>query len=135
MVEQGLTQLIMAGLDDATIQTFPVQLPKDWISASRPKAITYRSILSTALYTLDGQDPLTNWEVQIDCHGATAKDAQALARAVDGVLRGGWSGTMDDDDSTVVQSILRLPSFVDGYNDASRTFVRSLEYSVRYVQI
>lgn len=135
MVEEGLTTLILSGINDPAIQMFPVQLPKDWVNASRPKALVYKSILSRPLYVLEGQDGLTEWEVRIDCHGVTAKDAQALARAVDGVLRGGWSGTLADEDSTVVQSILRLPSCIDGFNDNSRTYVRTLEYEVRYEQI
>jgi len=134
MVEQGLCQLIVGGVNDATVQMFPVQLPPNHINATRPKALTYRSVLSEPLYVLEGQDPLTCWELQIDCHGFTMADAISLARAVDGVLRGGWSGTLPDPDATVVQGIFRLPGSVDGFNDASRSYVRSLEYSVRYVQ-
>jgi hypothetical protein len=81
---------------------------------------------------LEGQDSLTEWEVQVDCYGFAMSHAINLAHAIDGVLRGVWHGTMGDVDSTLVEGIWRLPSFVDGFNDLNRAYVRSLEYKVRY---
>ena len=67
MIEQGLVMLIQNGLADASIPGgYPVQLPKDIINAlgdaANPttKAWTYRCILSTPIYTLEGEDPLTS---------------------------------------------------------------------------
>lgn len=137
MVEQGLVLLINAGIASACpglTGGFPVQLPENFITATNPYSWTYRSILSEPLYTLQGQNPLTKWEVQIDCHGTTMLDAATVAKAVDSVLRGVWQGTMTDPDSTVVQGIYRQPGFIDGFSDISRTYVRSLEYKVIYVQ-
>ena len=138
MIEAGLVTLIQSGLSAQGIAVpggYAVQLPENLISATQPQAWTYRSITSVPLHVLEGQDPLTHWEVQLDCCGLTMAHAITLARGIDNVLRGSWSGTLDDPDATVVQAILRLPSFVDGFNDANRTFVRSLEYQVIYVQI
>jgi hypothetical protein len=137
MIEAGLVTLIQNGLTGQSITVpggFAVQLPKDLISSNTPQAWTYRSILSTPTILLNGQDPLTMWEVQIDCHGYTMSDAIVLARAIDHVLRGSYAGVLSDADNTVVQGIFRLPSFVDGFNDTNRSFVRSLEYRINYVQ-
>lgn len=138
MVEAGFVLLIQNGLTTANVNVpggFAVELPKDLISGTTTQAWTYRSILSTPTYLLNGQDPLTMWEVQIDCHGFTMADAITLARAIDGVLRGSYAGTLPDADNTVVQGIFRLPSQIDGFNDINRSFVRSLEYRVTYVQV
>jgi hypothetical protein len=137
MIEQGFCTLIQNGLKGQGVSVpgaFAVELPKDLISASTPQAWTYRSIISTPLYFIDGQDPLTMWEVQIDCCGFTMTNAITLARSIDSVLRGSWSGTLQDADHTVVQGIFRLPSMVDGFNDINRSFVRSLEYQINFIQ-
>ena len=137
MIEQGLELLIQSGLGTPPMAPggFMVQLPKDFISPNTPMAWSYRSIVSEPSYTLTGQDSWTSWEVQIDCHGYTAAHAITLARAIDKVLRGGFSGTLPDADHTVVQGIFRQGSFVDGFSDTSRSYVRSLEYEVQYHQI
>ena len=62
-------------------------------------------------------------------------DAITLARGIDNILRGSWTGTLPDSDATVVQGIFRLPSFVDGFSDANRSYVRTLEYLVKYIQL
>lgn len=113
---------------------FFAELPKDQISAAAPMAWSYRFILSEPTYRLEGQDGFTSATVQIDCHGSAAKDAIALARAIDGVLRGGFHGALPDSDATFVDSIFREPTFVDGFSDANRSFVRSLEYVINYNQ-
>lgn len=136
MIEQGLYNLITAGLNDSTIQGgFPVQLPKDCINKTNRKAWTYRSILSTPIYTLNGEDTLTDWEVQIDCHGFTMADAMNLARSIKSILGGAWSGIMTDTDYTVCVGIFQAPGQVDGFQDSSRTFVRSLEYNIHYYDV
>ena len=138
MVEEGLCNLIKTGITSqypGISGGYPSQLPPNFISSSNPWSWTYRSILSEPMYVLEGQDALTAWEVQLDCHGYAMSHAMSLARAIDGVLRGGWHGTMTDPDATVVTGIFRLPSFVDGFSDANRSYVRSLEYRVHYYQI
>jgi hypothetical protein len=138
MIEAGMVALINAGIASAypgLTGGFAAELPENFISASNPWSWSYRSIMSKPLYTLQGQDSLTEWEVQIDCHGAKMVNAIGVARAIDGVLRGGFSGTLSDSDSTVVLGVFRLPSQVDGFNDDARTFVRSLEYNIQYIQI
>src|SRR5207248_2519193 len=104
-------------------------------SKANPWSWTYRSIISTPLYVLEGQSGLTSWEVQLDCHGFAMSHATSLARAIDGVLRGSYAGVLTDTDATRVTGIFRLPSCVDGFSDASRSYVRSLEYRVHYYQI
>jgi hypothetical protein len=135
MVEEGLCNLIKTGIASAYPSLtggFPSQLPPNFISSANPWSWTWRSIISEPLYLLAGQDSLTSWEVQLDCHGFTMNHAQGLARAIDGVLRGSWAGVLTDADSTRVTGIFRLPSFVDGFSDANRSYVRSLEYKVIY---
>ena len=136
MIESGLVSLIQAGLGSPPIALgFAVQLPENQINAASPKAWLYKSITSTPNYTLDGQDGWTCWHVEIQAHGNTMTDAITLARAIDGVLRGGYSGTLSDSDSTVVQGIFRLPGLVDGFSDLDHSFVRTLEYEIVYQQI
>jgi hypothetical protein len=117
------------------VQGFAVQLPKDFLaSPANRQAWTYRSILRSPLYTLSGEDPLTKWEVQIDAHGYEMKDAIYLAKDITSLLSGGWQGTLNDLDSTVVNGIFQLPGFVDGYSDTNRTFVRSIDYAIWYYE-
>jgi hypothetical protein len=134
MIEQGLVEYITTGLNDASIPGgYATQLAKDTISSSTPKAWSYRGILSTPLYELDGQNALTKWHVQIDCHGYQAADSFALAHSITNVLSGGFRGVFTDADSTRVAGIYQLPSSgIDGFNDANRSFVRSLEYEIQY---
>jgi hypothetical protein len=138
MIEQGLVMLIDQGIS-SVISGVPggssVQLAKDQLSQSNSKAWTYRCFHSEPTYVLEGQDGFTAMELQIDCHGYTAADAQALARAIDGVLRGGFAGTLSDPDHTLVQGIFRQGPFLDGFSDSNRSFVRTLEYLVNYNQI
>lgn len=129
-IEYVFTQYLQTLLNGilSGINVFEVILPKDYISASNPKAVVYHSILNEPIYTLNGQNKLTVWEVQVDCHGFTMQDAITLANTVDSVLSGGLG------DSLTMQSIFKLPSQVDGYSDTNRTFIRSLEYQIHYVQ-
>jgi hypothetical protein len=141
MIEQGLVALIQNGI--ASLKLDPrgngvaVMLPKDLLSpgGSVTMAWTYRGIVSTPTYVLEGQDAYTEWEIQIDCHGQTMVQAMTLARAIDGVLRGGYSGTLPDPDNTRVFGIQRIGPYLDGYSDANRSFVRTLEYKIDYAQI
>ena len=137
MIEQGFVALIQAGLGSPPMAPggFAVQLPKDQISSAAPMAWTYRSIVSDPTYHLGGQDALTGWEVQIDCHGYTMANAITLARAIDAVLRGGYTGVLSDPDHTFVQGVFRMGPFIDGFSDVNRSFVRTLEYLVNYDQI
>jgi hypothetical protein len=137
VVEQGLELLIQAGLGSPPIALggFGTKLPENYISQTNPMAWTWHSIVSTPTYTLNGQDGFTGLEIQIDCHGFTMPYAMTLARAIDGVLRGGYHGALPDSDHTLVHGIFRMGPSVDGFNDVSRSFVRSLEYLINYSQI
>jgi hypothetical protein len=137
MIEAGFVLLVQAGLGSPPLAPggFAVQLPKDQISPVTPYAWTYRSIVSDPTYVLEGQDPFTSWEIQLDCHGYTMQNAITLARAVDVVLRGGYSGVLSDTDRTRVFGIFRRGPFLDGYSDANRSFVRTMEYEIQYAQI
>lgn len=133
-IEQGLTALIAAALASPPCNVpggFSAQLPKDIISPATPMAWAYRVIVSNATYTLAGVDGLVPMEIQIDCHGLAAKDAITLAALIDTVLSG-YRGALPD--GTVVQGIFNQGPSPDGYSDANRSFVRSLEYQVNYNQ-
>ena len=86
MIEAGLVALVQQGIAPALPGVpggFAVQLPKDQISSASAMAWTYRCIVAEPTYTLQGQDPFTGLELQIDCHGYAMADAIALARAVE----------------------------------------------------
>ena|SRR5579871_1543525 len=145
-IEQGLVMLIQQGLAAATPPVvvpggFATELPKDMLSPTNPMAWSYRTITSEPSYHLGGQDGFTSLHVQIDCHGydlpnvGGAANAQKLARAIDAVLRGLFTGTLPDTDQTFVFGITRQPGFVDGFSDVNRSYVRSLEYQVDYNQV
>jgi len=138
VIEQGLVILIQSGLSGLTPAVpggFAVMLqPKDLISAAVPMAWTYRSIVSEPDYVLAGQTGYTALELQIDCHGLTMANAIGLARGIDAVLRGNYAGTLADPDHTVVYGIQRQGPFLDGYADANRSYVRTLEYKIQYAQ-
>lgn len=137
MIEQGLVQLIQTGitsLSPAVQGGYAVQLPKDTISATNPWAWTYRFLEADPSYHLTGQDGLTGAMIRIDAHGFTAVNMILLARAIDSVLRGGYSGVLTDPDSTVVLGIFRQNHFVDGYDDTNRSFCRTMDYLVNYQQ-
>ena len=135
MVEAGIVVLIDTGISALSIPGgFAVQLPKNQISVTEPMAWTYRSIVSEEFYTLEGQDAYTEWEIQIDCHGYTMANSITLARAIQEVLRGGWSGVLSDPDHTRVFGIQQEPPSIDGFSDINRSYVRSLEYKIQYAQ-
>jgi len=137
MIEAGLVTLIQAGLGTPPMAPggFAVQLPKDQISSTSPMAWTYRGIIVEPTYVLEGQDAFTEWEVQIDCHGYTMANAITLARAIQGVLRGNWSGVLPDPDHTVAFGVQQEQLGPDGFSDANRSYVRTLEYKIQYAQI
>lgn len=107
------------------------QLPKDQISALSPMALAYRSITSDPDYNLQGPG-VCEWHVQIDCHGYDTPDPINLSKAVKHILDKGFSGTFSDPDATRVAGIYRMPGQVDGFSDANRSYVRSLEYVIQY---
>ncbi|HXI42057.1 MAG TPA: hypothetical protein VNH83_18895 [Bryobacteraceae bacterium] len=133
-IEQGISLLVRNALSnppDDAFGGFFAQLPKDWISADRPRAWTYRFITSNPMYVLAGANGMVEAELQIDCHGFTPEDAIALAAAIDPVLSG-FHGLLPDDDQTKVQGMFNQGSSTDGYSDVNRTFVRTLEYQIHY---
>ncbi len=140
-VEEGLVKYIQNGL--AALNSPPAAPPggffatldKDTITPSVPQAWCYKGISSQPDdKTLTNETGWTEWRVQIDCHGYAAKDAINLARDIRKVLRGRYRGNLPDTDSTYVFGIFREPGAVDGYSDANRSFVRSLEYLIVYQQ-
>jgi hypothetical protein len=137
VIEQGLVQLIQAGLGTPPLAPggWAVQLPPNQITDTAPMAWTYHSLSAEPSYTLASQDGFTSWELRVDCHGRTMADAIRLARAIDGVLRGGYSGKLPDDDATFVHGIFRRGPYVDGFSDLNRSYVRTMEYLVNYNQI
>lgn len=134
-LEQGISRLIGAALSgsppNAALGGFFAQLPKDFVSPDNPSAWTYRTITSTPTYVLSGLDGLVSATWQIDCHGNAPDDAIALAAQIDAALSG-FHGTLPDDDHTSVQGIFNQGSNVDGFSDANRTYVRTLEYQIDY---
>jgi hypothetical protein len=137
MVEQGLVMLIQAGLGSPPVILggFSDMLPKDTISQTTPMAWVYHSISSDPSFKWSGQSSWTDWYVQIDCHGYAADDALSLMRMIDNILRGPFHGRLPDPDATLVHGIWREAPNISGYSDANRTYVRSLEYKVQYLQI
>jgi hypothetical protein len=138
-IEQGFVALVQSRLAVAGVRPpggFFVQMPKDTISETAPQAWTFRWITDREDVLLTGEASFTQALVQIDCHGYAPADAISLAAAIKSVLRSGLSGRLGsaDPDNTLVDSIIRQPSQVDGFNDANRTYVRSLEYLVSYYQ-
>jgi len=140
-IELGLKLLIeqrLAALATPIIVPggFMVQLqPQDLITPTVRQAWAYRSIVATPDYHLGGETGWTEWDVQLDCHGYSAQDAINLARAIETVLRPGFKGNLPDPAATYVFGLFRLPPWVDGYSDANRSYVRSLEYTVQYNQL
>lgn len=141
MIELGLVMYIQQKLAGSPPVTPPPggfamgELPKDQITPANPRAWAYRSIISRPDYVLNGQTGWTEWDVQIDCHGATAADAIALARAIETALRPPLPHTLPDPDSTVLFGLFRLDPMPEFFSDADRSYVRSLEYTVQYQQI
>ena len=137
MIESGLVLLIqpgLTGLFPTCPGGFGVQLPDDLISPTVPWAWTYRRITREPSYLLNGQDSFMSAEYQIDCHGYSMANAITLAHAIEAVLSGSYAGTLTDADSTVVYGIFMLPGAPDGYSDANRSYVRSLEIQIDYDQ-
>jgi hypothetical protein len=137
-IEQGLVSLIQSGIGSLAPGGYAATVPEtNQVTAANPKAWTYRTIISMPTYVLEGEDLLTELELQIDCHGYTMDDAILLAKAIKSALRaaaptGGSPLVLSDPDNTVVQGIFRRAPHLDGYSDANRTYVRTLEYLVTY---
>lgn len=139
-VEEGLVKLIQNGLAGsppvaAVAGGFPDELPKDVVSSAVPMAWCYRTIILDPEYVINGQTGWMDWEVQIDCHGFAAADALRLKQAVQRILRGGYTGVLPDADRTFVFQLIQNGPALSGFSDASRTWVRSLNYTVSYQQI
>jgi hypothetical protein len=138
LIEQGFVLYITTGLGALSIIVpggFAAMLPQNLISVTNPQAWTYRTISSTPLYSLTGQNSFTSWEVQIDCCGFTMTNVITLARAITSVLSGAPTGVFTDPDETVFLGIFQQPSCVDSFSEDNRSFVRSLEYRINYYQI
>ena len=148
MIEQGLVQFIQDGLGTLGLTPpggFYVILPKDLIgdptipdapAGTSAQAWCFHAIHASPHITIAGQSSWTELLLQIDCHGLTSEDAVSLARGIQSVLRGGLNGfSLPDPDATWVYVLTESEaSGVDGYSDANRSYVRSLEYLVQYSQ-
>jgi hypothetical protein len=133
MMEQGFVHLLSGLLATQYPNMAPgflVQTPPNFLSSANPVAWAYRSIISRPLFILEGQDALTATTLQVDALSISAKGSQTLANAICSALSGVWSGTFSD--GTVVKGIFRLPAQIDGYIDESRSYVRSLEFTVQF---
>lgn len=112
-----------------------VELPKDYISFKNPMGLKYRFITVPPDYTLStGDSGLQAATIQFDCCGYDSASSVVLAYALRKVFKANFRGPLLDPDATFVDSIFRLPTCVDGYSDTNRTYVRSLEYVVNYIQ-
>jgi hypothetical protein len=132
-IEQGLFMLIQSGTSNLA-PGFAVTLPEDQLSVTSPQAWSYRSLSSVPTYTLGGQVSFVSWNFQLDAHGTTMALAVQLSSAIENVLRGGWSGTMADPDATIVEGIFRKSTFIDGYRDENKSFIRSTDWTIQYYQ-
>jgi len=137
-IEQGLVSLIQSGVANLAPGGFAVSIPETCqVTQANPKVWTYHFVLATPTYVLEGEDLLTEGELQIDCHGYTMDDAILLAKAIKSAIRAaepsqGTPLVLSDPDKTIVQGIFRRAPHIDGFSDANRTFVRTLEYLVTY---
>ena len=143
MIEQGIVLLIQSGLGAPPLAPggFAAQLPPNQISPDAPMAWTWRSLSTPTAYTLEGPDGFGEWDVEIACHGNTMDDALILARAIDNILQppsngrsASFQGQLTDPDSTIIQGIFNGAVAVDGFSDADRSYVRTLEYRIQYNQ-
>jgi hypothetical protein len=136
MIEQGIVQLVQDS--DAVRPLCPAggylnELPKGTALPSW----SYRVISNPANPTLETFTGLQMLRLQVDVYGdvptgigvaISPKAVLQLAAAIDGALNG-FSGTLNDPDATVVNSIIRTDK-MDFLDDASRTHRRMLEYEV-----
>ena len=136
LIEEGLVILIQSGLGTPPMAPggWAAELPPNQISPDAPMAWTFRSLSNEDTVVLEGQDGFTSWDVDISCHGAKMSDAITLARAIQSVLRGSYAGQLLDSDGIVVQGIFSNGPSVDGFSDADRSYVRTLEYRIQYNQ-
>lgn len=133
MIEQGIYNLIQTGTSNLA-PGFATSLPENQLTAAAPMAWTYRSIAFKPTYTLSGQIGLSKLVWQIDSCGYTAAYAQQLSAAIDGVLRGNYSGTLTDPDNTIVNGIFRTSGYMDIFKDENKSYVRSVDYAIYYYQ-
>ena len=142
MVEQGLVSLVQTGIASACPTCpggFGTQLPPDVLAnlqaGTVTQAWTWQTIARIPTYTLTGQAGLTTWVVSIDCHGTTSADALNLARAINNVVRGSWSGMLPSDpDNTIVQGIFSTGNEVSGYDKINYSYVTTVGYRIQYNQ-
>lgn len=129
MIEQGMVLLVQGNAGVAAVASagggFLGSLPKDFPLPSW----SYIVASDPVDYELGGSVNVSNTRIQIDCYGASAVDALALAAAIDAVLQG-YHGTMTDPDSTVVQGCFRSNK-IDFFDDEARNYRRMLEYQFR----
>jgi hypothetical protein len=132
MIEEGIVQLVNA---DSTVRSlapiggFFVELPKDAILPSWSYLVVHVQPISTLLSVASGLKKMT---LQIDCYGATAANAMALAKAISHVLDG-YQGTLSDPDSTFVSAAIP-DGGMDFFDDARRSYRRMIEYEILFAQ-
>ena len=129
MIEDGIVQLVQS---DPTVLSL---CPLGGFYATLPKGTplpswSYKVISEVAQYTLQGRTNLTPRRLQIDVYAMEGVEALQLTRAIDNVLSA-WRGTLPDPQATVVQGIFRDDEH-DFFDDASRTWRRTLEVFINY---
>jgi hypothetical protein len=133
MLEAGIVSLVQA--DPVVTGLCPVggfleTLPKD---LPRP-SWTYRMISDQSDWCLRGEHGFVKRRVQIDCFGDAAKDAVALARAIDRVLRG-YQGILPDPEATIVFGCFRSDLMDPPFDAAARSYRRMLEYEIDFCEV
>jgi hypothetical protein len=132
MIEQGLVGLVQADGPVAAMSPaggFFASIPKDF--APLP-TWSYRSISDIPYTGLLSVKGLHRMHWQIDCYGAGAASAIALATAIDNVISG-YSGNLPDVEQTYVSSIIPMDS-TDFFDEVRRTYRRVLEYDIHYAR-
>lgn len=127
MIDLGLVMKIGAALGPSVPGGFPGTLPENM----RGPAYAYTVISDRANVTLQSVTGLGMRRYQFDCFGPLAVDAKRLADAIDAVLNG-FSGTLPDPDSTVVDSAIRSDRMGPKDSDSARNFWVMLEFEIWY---
>lgn len=140
MIEEGIVKAIKAGLQAANVNVpggyMSAELPKDLPSALVPQIWAVLFVTQDIGKSLKGQNSRTDAYIQIDCHGwdgdgQGSPRAFGLAKSIEFVMRGIGPAVLDDADSILLETVF-LEDVNDGFRDASRSYIRSLDYSLQF---
>jgi hypothetical protein len=143
MLEAGLVILIQANPTVAALVTGPsgfgATLPKDWLTATRTAAWTYRSINDKDPLGLRGEHGFCHKRLEVNSFGTTDDIALTLDLAIRRTINA-WSGTLSDTDpsspiapGTLVDHI-EVIGQEDFYDEENRSYRRMTEYRIMYYQ-